>query len=54
MSHKSPKFASAGPGTATGPQLPVAGKPLPPPARDTPRPRPQPAVRGQPPPRRSR
>lgn len=30
MSHKSPKFASAGPGTATGPQLPVAGKPLPP------------------------
>ncbi|MBZ6408392.1 MAG: hypothetical protein LBE96_10990 [Kalamiella piersonii] len=34
MSHKSPKFASAGPGTATGPQLPVAGKPLPPPPID--------------------
>lgn len=30
MSHHAPRFSSAGPGTATGPQLPVAGEPLPP------------------------
>lgn len=30
MSHHAPRFSSAGPGTATGPHLPVAGEPLPP------------------------